>query len=860
MNTKWKIILAVIAINLVFSACFTAVFIFHVKNDLDEFVTLNAEGVSGIISTVEEQTSRQYQRRIKSFLDYNGHHQKEMMIKAFKERDKKELIRLTTPYFELFQKENPNFATLTWLLPNNTSYLHMHDTSKPGKDVSKHRPDIVSANKKRQQYAGFATSTVGMQYRIVNPVTFEGHHIGVVHFGLKMDLFIEAIQNKLHLPVGVVISNKKYERIINKELYIAGPSFAIQSSHIELFKKNFASIDWTLEKQQVVLHDKDYIILKAISLDNYVQESQGYVFVALDISKVVAEARSDILFILILCAALLSLSFLVLYFGYDSLSKKLESLQIVEKVNSELEVRVTERTHELRQSESKFRALVEDLSDWVWEVDAKGVYVYVSPRIHEILGFTPDEVIGKTPFDLMEQIEAERMIRIFGEYLEKQSSFKGIVNTNLHKDGSEVILESSGQPVFDEDGILTGYRGVDRDITEKQESIRQHKLLEEQLYEAQKMESIGRLAGGVAHDFNNILTAINGYAEICLMELDDGAPCRKEIQIISDAGQRATRLTQQLLAFSRRQIIRQEYIDLNKELDDVAKMLGRLIGEDVEIAFFKDEKLWKVKADRSQIEQVVLNLAINAGDAMPTGGKLTIETVNVTLDAEYIKTHYNIEPGDFVMLSISDTGYGMSRELKKHIFEPFFTTKETGKGTGLGLATVYGIIKQNNGEIIVYSEPGKGSTFKIYLPRAEEIPEEETTQLSKGEKESISKGTETIMLVEDDEMVRKMSVDILAGLGYTVLEAVNGEDAMQVSSRFHGNIDLLLTDVVMPKMSGVELAENMKQHCPDTKVLFMSGYTENAIVKHGVLADDVNFIHKPLTPKSLSKAVRKVLD
>ena len=245
---------------------------------------------------------------------------------------------------------------------------------------------------------------------------------------------------------------------------------------------------------------------------------------------------------------------------------------------------------------------------------------------------------------------------------------------------------------------------------------------------------------------------------------------------------------------------------------------------------------------------------------MPTGGKLTIETVNVTLDGEYVKKHYNIEPGDFVMLSISDTGQGMSRELKKNIFEPFFTTKEEGKGTGLGLATVYGIIKQNNGEIIVYSEVGKGSTFKIYLPRANDVPEEKNTlQQRECEEESISKGTETIMLVEDDEIVRKMSVDILARLGYTVLEAKNGEDAIQVYSRFHGKVDLLLTDVVMPKMSGVELAENMSRHCPDIKVLFMSGYTENAIVEHGVLADDVNFIHKPVTPKSLSKAVRKVL-
>ncbi len=512
---------------------------------------------------------------------------------------------------------------------------------------------------------------------------------------------------------------------------------------------------------------------------------------------------------------------------------------------------------QLSESEQKYRGLVENLNEAVWEVDENGRYSFVSSVIKNILGYEPGELLGKTPFELMPPDEAEHMKEIFQKYSHGAESFTGLVSINLHKDGHPVILETSGQPIFDSAGALLGYRGVDRDITAREQAKEERQKLEQQLHQSQKMESIGRLAGGVAHDFNNILSVINGYAELCLVEMEEDNPFREKLNIILEAGNRATRLTQQLLAFSRKQIIRQELLDVNKEIDGIRKMLDRLLGEDIEIEICRSKDLWPVKADRSQLEQVVLNLAINARDAMESGGKLTIETANVALDELYMKEHYNITPGDYVMLVISDTGQGMSRETREHIFEPFFTTKEKGKGTGLGLATVYGIIKQNSGEIMVYSEPGKGSTFKIYLPRGEEVVgEKEAGPLE--EDKGGSRGVETIMLVEDDEMVRTLSVDILAGLGYTVLEAENGEDALHVSNRYHGDIDLLLTDVVMPKMGGAELAEKMMKLYPEIKVLFMSGYTENTIVKQGILTAGVNFVHKPVTPKSLSLAVRKI--
>ncbi len=512
----------------------------------------------------------------------------------------------------------------------------------------------------------------------------------------------------------------------------------------------------------------------------------------------------------------------------------------------------------LKLSENRFRSLVEEINDVVWEIDENELITYVSPAIEHILGYQPDELIGKVPYAFMAKDEAARVSSILQHYAEKKLGFKSISYSKLHKNGQEVIFETSGQPIVAADGQLKGYRGVERDITAKELAADERKQLEQQLQQSQKMESIGRLAGGVAHDFNNILSVINGYSEICLLKMAEDNPYRQEIETIFESGKRAARLTQQLLAFSRKQIVRKEFFALNDEIVDIRRMLDRLLGEDITIVFDLRDDLWPIKADRSQMEQVILNLAVNARDAMPVGGTLTIETKNITLDEENTDEQYQICSGDYVLLAISDTGQGLSLEMKEKIFEPFFTTKEQGKGAGLGLATVYGIIKQSHGEIFVTSAQGMGTTFKIYLPRAakQSAPVHEIVS-----KETIvSPGAETIMLVEDEEAVRHMAVELLMGLGYTVLEAENGEDALEIYKRYHGQVDLLLTDVVMPKMSGPSLAKRMQKLRPDMKVLFMSGYTENDIVHHGVLADDVTFLAKPINLKNLSKAVRTIFD
>jgi len=386
--------------------------------------------------------------------------------------------------------------------------------------------------------------------------------------------------------------------------------------------------------------------------------------------------------------------------------------------------------------------------------------------------------------------------------------------------------------------------------------IEREQAKEEQLRQVQKMESIGTLAGGIAHDFNNLMTAVTGYSELALRSISADDALRPKLEVIKSAGERAAGLTRQLLAFSRKQVLQPRVLDLNSVIAGIAQMLPRVIGEHIDLRFRLGDPLGQIKADPSQIEQVILNLAVNARDAMPGGGCLTINSENVHLTGKFGRSDLTLEPGHYVMMSVSDTGFGMDAETQSHIFEPFFTTKEVGKGTGLGLSTVYGIVKQSGGSLWVYSEIGQGTTFKIYLPRVDEIVESEEIEAD----EEALRGPETVLLVEDEDVVRNLSKEILETYGYSVLVAANGSEGLRVGKEFEGHIDLVITDVIMPLMSGREMAEGLKTIRPDTPVLFMSGFTDDAIVHHGVLDENVFFIQKPFSPEGLAGKAREVLD
>ena len=421
----------------------------------------------------------------------------------------------------------------------------------------------------------------------------------------------------------------------------------------------------------------------------------------------------------------------------------------------------------------------------------------------------------------------------------------------------ERTFERYSAPIHSREGRYLGRVWYFHDITERRRAQEDKARLEDQLRQSQKMESIGRLAGGVAHDFNNLLTAIMGNTELALMTMDVTHPLHHNLSVVMKAAQSAGELTRQLLAFSRKQIIEPKTINLNELIEQMHKMLMRLIGEDVLLQYVPHPDLGLIKADKGQIEQIIVNLAVNARDAMPKGGSLIIETYPRTLDEAYAKQHHCMTPGEYIVLAVSDTGSGMSSEVKKHLFEPFFTTKPLGAGTGLGLAMVYGAVQQNGGSIEVYSEPGLGTTVKMFFPRVEGIslPEPEIKAATE-----LRIGTETILLVEDDPCVREFTVGALKQLGYTVLPYENGEETLAAVEHDSQTIHLLLTDVILPGMNGRILAETLLRIRPEVKVLFASGYSDNIIIRHGVLEKGIHFIGKPFSVYALSRKVREVLD
>jgi len=502
----------------------------------------------------------------------------------------------------------------------------------------------------------------------------------------------------------------------------------------------------------------------------------------------------------------------------------------------------------LRRSEMNFRSLVTNAPYGICRCNAAGQLLDVNPALLAILGYSSaQELVGKHLGELY--ADTHHWFEM-ADHLHSAAPFNGLIAEWKRKDGINTVLRVSGRAVCDGDK-KTAFELFIEDVTER-------RALEQQLQQSQKMEAVGRLAGGIAHDFNNLLMVISGYSEFLLDRLGPDPTLRGPAQEIAGASQRASSLTRQLLAFSRKQMLAPKILDLNGVVTENLKMLTRVIGEDIDLVMVPASSLGAVRADSGQIDQVIMNLAVNARDAMPSGGKLTIETSNVSLDEEYARFHAPLRAGEYVMLSISDTGLGMDSETQSHIFEPFFTTKGP-KGTGLGLSTVYGIVKQSGGYIWVYSEPGKGSTFKIYLPRVAERVE--PAQVVVPEEPAFTQpGTETILLAEDEANLRYLARQFLEKQGYRVIEAADGAVAMQIAVAHEGIIHLLLTDVIMPGMNGRELAQRISEIRPNTKVLYMSGYTENVIGHNGTLDADVRLLQKPFTLRDLKNKVREVLD
>lgn len=516
----------------------------------------------------------------------------------------------------------------------------------------------------------------------------------------------------------------------------------------------------------------------------------------------------------------------------------------------------------VRESETRYRLLAENVTDVIWTMDAQGRFTYISPSVQRIEAYTVAEAMRRRLEDYMPPRSAELLRNMLAEKFSQGTGKSGehdggpiLELEQFKKNGSSMWVEIKASVLRDAQGCPIEILGVTRDITERRRAEEQQRNLEAQLGQAQKMESVGRLAGGVAHDFNNLLMAILGYAEMILTHCQELAPGAREwVEEIQKAGERARDLTRQLLAFGRKQTLEMQVLDMNEVVLGFGKMLKRLIGEDIQVQTLLNPRIGAVKADAAQIEQVLLNLAVNARDAMPNGGRLAIETADVVLDDAYVARNPYVEPGTYVMLAVSDTGCGMNADTQKMVFEPFFTTKGPGQGTGLGLAMVYGIVRQHQGHISVYSELGRGTTFKIYLPRITETTEEEVTSAPVAP----IGGTETILVVEDDAAVREITCKMLADLGYDVIAADGGPHALTAAAE-RETIHLLLTDVIMPEMSGRRIVEQLVALHPEIKTLYMSGYTANVIAHHGVLDPGVYLLQKPFTFQGLAQKIREVL-
>ncbi len=510
----------------------------------------------------------------------------------------------------------------------------------------------------------------------------------------------------------------------------------------------------------------------------------------------------------------------------------------------------------LRESEERLRLLVKNSSDCLVILNADGSLRFLSPAVERITGYPVAELTGRSLDQLIHPDDLPEIMAAWNEAVDHPDRIVTVQYRHIHKTREWVYFEAVAQSFLAEPAI-TGVIASVRDISEHKKADEDNRQLQMQLTQAQKMETVGRLAGGVAHDFNNMLGVILGHAEIAQDRLDPGHPVFEDLQEIGQAARRSADLTRQLLAFARKQTVAPRVLDLNETVGGMITMLKRLIGENIELTWLPGENLWSIKMDPSQIDQTLANLCVNARDAVGNTGKVTIETSTAVIDEDYCASHVDCLPGEYVMLMVSDNGCGMLPETISHLFEPFFTTKEIGQGTGLGLATVYGIVRQNHGFINVYSEPDRGTTFKIYLPR-------HTAGRERPIKSDVIKldarGHETILLVEDEPMILGMTNTMLKRQGYTVLTAATPGEALCRAREHGGEIHLLMTDVIMPEMNGRDLAKNMLSLYPNIKRVFMSGYTANVIAHHGVLDEGVHFIQKPFTKKELTAKIREVLD
>ncbi len=748
MNTKWKVITSVMFLIMTICAAFIGLLAKNCTEHLAGFIAEEVKSTRIVAQVIEEQLSSQYKTRIKSLISYKTSASREEMLQAFAHRDRKELLRLAMPLFQTMNRESEYLSTFGWVLPDNHAFLRVHNPKKFGGDVTKMRPDIVAANSTGQQVAGFTAGYVGLQYRIVQPVVYNGTHLGTIQFGIRDTLLLDPIQQKLKIPVGLVLPNETFKYIKRSKLpALPGPTHTIQAKNISLFKGSEDKFDWSQKQQRLLLKGKEYVVVKALDLNNFNGKPQGHLFVALDISSEVSKQHMLFWITLSLSAIILFLSFIILNRSYGRLVQKIVDLNTsLEQSNRELEDRVGERTEELLQE--------------------------------------------------IEDRKAAEKERAFAEAKAQRSS---------------------------------------------------------------KMEAIGLMAGGVAHDLNNILSGVISYPELILMQLPDDSELRKPVEAILDSGTRAAAVVADLLTVARGVASDKHVTNLNdlilEYFDSPECRKSRSFHPRIECVHEPDNDLFNISCSPVHVKKCLMNLVNNGLEAMGDKGKITVSTRNQYVDQPVAQNQY-VAKGEYVVLSVEDNGSGIADKDLEHIFEPFYTKKKMGRsGTGLGLAIVWNTMLDHGGAVTIKSSE-KGTTFELYFPSVRE----ETKVLAEHTDLTDLKGNgENVLVVDDEVHQREIATQILTMLGYCVDSVSSGEEAVEYVQE--NSADLLVLDMIMGSgINGQQTYEQIVAISPGQKAIIASGFSETEDVKKTLALGAKLFIRKPYTMRQLGLAVKHVLD
>ncbi|SHJ84696.1 PAS domain S-box-containing protein [Malonomonas rubra DSM 5091] len=843
MNIKWKAIFSIMSITLVIWAALVYFIYQQGQKDLNRVVEARITSARDIAATMETGIYPSYQKRIRSLVNTETSPARRQMVQAFHERDKAKLLQVSKPFLNVLRNESPDFTSFAWVLPDNTAFLRVHRPELTGDDIGEMRPDIVAANTTKKQVSAYAISGVGLGYHVSQPVYWQGEYCGVVQWGIGISKMVDLLQERLKAPTAILIEEEKARYI--KQYNIPYPikkvtGYAIIAADPDAFPVGNPNIDWEIERSWHDTQDKHFAMVRLLALPDLNQQPTGYLIAKLDLSEEYIAVKARFWTVLATTSLLLLVIFVLLYTNFNHLLKEIFTL------NRSLEQRVKERSAELQKSRDEWVAMFNAIPDMVTIQDKNMAITAANKAVYDFFQASEQELIGKHCYELFHHRNQRCPGCTKNECYDRGESYQ----KTIYSEKLKRVFQVTAAPIQKSGEEQDSFVQIIQDVTEKKE-------LEDDLIQAQKMEAIGTLAGGIAHDFNNILSAIIGYATMARMREEEGSRLARDLDSILKASNRAADLVKQILTFSRKDASSEELFQPHLLLAEVSKMLRSSIPTTINIESNVDPNSGWIEASQVRIHQVIMNLCTNAAQAIGNAkGTLTIELKQQQVRREEI-TESDVVPGDFICLSVSDTGSGMDSETMERIFDPYFTTKTGEQGTGLGLAVVHGIVRELRGFIRVNSAPGQGTRFDIYLPKAD--IQVETTDHD-NEEIYLPTGTEKILVVDDEEAITEITVETLKELGYQVTGMQDSSRALEELRQHPDRYALLISDQTMPEITGKELAAELRQLNPSIPVLLCTGYSAD-LQEQGPLPENIKKVMaKPLPLPELATTVREVLD